>query len=90
VKNNALAVYGKRYKNMNWRVDVELGKRSLSSTIQPSYMLKLDTVTNNGQTNESLHFQSNYANLKNFEKELKLALTELSSVHAQRMTRYIQ
>ena len=74
---------------MSWRIDVELGQRNMSTKTTPMYMLRLDTVSVPDEKVQSIHIQSDYANMKHLQRELQLALDELSGVHCQRITRYI-
>ena len=75
---------------MSWRIDIELGRRSVTSTAQPSYMIRMDLSSSTSDNDvEAIHMQASYANLKNLQRELQQALGELQSVHVQRLTRYI-
>jgi hypothetical protein len=38
---------------------------------------------------ESLHLEADYANMKNIQRELELALQQLNSAHCQRFAKYI-
>lgn len=82
------------YGNLSWRLDVILAQRSLLSTSEPTFQLKLDLVNHNTtnedqNTHESHHLQCNYANLKLLQTELQRAIDEHAGVHSQRISRYI-
>lgn len=82
------------YGNLSWRLDVILAQRSLLTTSEPTYQLKLDLVnrhTSNDQqaAQETHHLQCNYANLKLLQTELQRAIDEHAGVHSQRISRYI-
>ncbi len=76
---------------------MELGRRNLQAVTEPKFQLRLDvrtpsssTAKNSGSSViESIHLQSDYANLKRVQNELQLAISEHSSVHCQRIARYI-
>mmetsp|Transcript_15412 Transcript_15412/g.23245 ORF Transcript_15412/g.23245 Transcript_15412/m.23245 type:complete len:212 (-) Transcript_15412:103-738(-) len=83
-----------RFTNLSWRVDMELARRNLSVTTTPKFQLRLDLQLPTGSETESrsiesMHLQSDYANMKRLQKELQLAVDELGSTHCQRITRYI-
>jgi len=133
-----LNIHVPQYKDLAWRLDVELARRNLKVMTEPKFMIRLDlntstasssclpTVfhhvsntfpdpapaaaaapgpgddyfatqsanTNSNSTAEShtvtsLHFQADYANMKNLQDELQKALDELAGVHANRLTKYI-
>jgi putative aminopeptidase FrvX len=80
---------------MSWRIDVELGRRSLASTVKPAYMIRMDVLPANasaetgdhtdasepaGTQIESIHMEASYASLKNLQKELERAVDELAGV----------
>lgn len=57
----------------------------------PKFQMRLD-LENSGAASdisESVHIQSDFANLKRLQSELQSAVDETSSVHAQRISRYI-
>ena len=57
----------------------------------PKFQMRLD-LENSGSVSdisESVHIQSDFANLKKLQSELQSAVDETSSVHAQRISRYI-
>jgi hypothetical protein len=91
----ALAISKRRYKDLEWRLDVEVARRQMTSMSAPKYQIRLDVYDPRGGnvgtgTEESFEFQSDYANLVHMEKELEKALDELATVHGQRMTGYIK
>lgn len=77
------------YADMEWRVDVELSRRSLRRMAAPSFMVRLGFADGNSDLQESRHLQSDFANLRNVERELGRALGELGGTHAQRFVRYL-
>ncbi len=83
------------YGNLSWRLDVILAQRSLLSTTEPTYQVKLDLINHHTQSNdqqkqqETHHLQCNYANLKLLQTELQRAIDEHAGVHSQRISRYI-
>jgi len=77
---------------------MELARRNLQGMTEPKFQLRLDVRTpdsssssssSNSSTIESVHLQSDYANLKRMQEELQLAVSEHSSTHCQRIARYI-
>mmetsp|Transcript_6279 Transcript_6279/g.21134 ORF Transcript_6279/g.21134 Transcript_6279/m.21134 type:complete len:204 (-) Transcript_6279:275-886(-) len=83
------ALTHRRYKDLTWRLEVELGTRSAARSMRPSFTVRLDT-TSAGGGEESVHLQCDYANLERMQTELQRAVAELSTAHCQRLTRYIK
>ena len=92
------------YKDLAWRLDVEVARRNAHVLVEPVYMLRLDltqprltpspdgrSVSNSdGPTaTTSLHLQADHANLRRLQDELQKASDALHSAHCQRLTRYI-
>jgi len=91
----ALAMSKRRYKQLTWRLDVELARRNLTQLTEPKYMIRLDVYDpRDGLLEkpkvESFSLQSDFANLKRVQTELQRALAELAAPHAQRLVRYIK
>ena len=91
----ALAISKRRYKDLEWRLDVELARRQVSVMSQPKFQIRLDVYDPRGDEvglsqEESFHMQADYANLLHMQKELERALEEATSLHGQRMTGYIK
>jgi len=91
----ALSMSKLRYKQLTWRLDVELARRNMTQMTEPKFMLRLDVFDpRDGLVEqpkvESFHLQSDFANLKRVQNELQRALAELNSPHAQRLVRYIK
>jgi hypothetical protein len=70
---------------MSWRIDVELGRRSMASTIKPAYMMRIDVTPSNADTSttQAIHMEASYASLKNLQKELERAVDELNGVSSK-------
>jgi hypothetical protein len=91
----ALDISHPRFEHLSWRLDVELARRNVQGMTEPKFQLRLDVRTPSNatafsdHTTESMHLQSDYANLKRIQDELQLAVSEHSSTHCQRIARYI-
>lgn len=70
----------------------QLGRRNIHTMTSPKFLLRLD-LENSGSSSlnaaQSVHIQSDFANLKRLQAELQSAVDEISSVHSQRISRYI-
>lgn len=89
------------YRHLDWRVDVEIGRRTLMQEAKPQFMLRLDLAEGGGDgggsgggsgggVTKSVHLTSDYANLKHLLAQLEAAVAEERSVHARRFQRYIR
>jgi len=76
------------FVNLDWRLDVQLASRSLRGQMNPVFLLKLDTISNNEPTTQML--QTDYANLKHMTEELESALKEMKSAYCRRILRNIK
>jgi hypothetical protein len=79
------------YKHLDWRLDVEISKRTLHSRMEPHFMLQLDTLDagSSGKTSRR-YLEIDHANIKQLCAALEDAVEEHNSVHVERMKRYIQ
>jgi hypothetical protein len=82
----SLSISSQRYKDMTWRLDVELARRNVAQMQEPKYQIRLDL---SGGEVDSLHLQADYANMKKMQQELQMAIDEQSNTHCQRLARYI-
>jgi hypothetical protein len=85
----SLALSNQRYKDLTWRLDVELARRNMHVVTEPKFMLRLDVTKQDTRLEESYHLQADYANMKRLNTELSRALKEAETVHCQRLSRYI-
>ncbi|CAI5745226.1 unnamed protein product [Peronospora destructor] len=83
-----------QYRNLEWRIDLELGTRFHHNKPKPIVTLRLDTTTQvsssslpQAQTN---CFRVDYDGLKLMQRQLETALMEVDSVHCSRIQRYMQ
>uniref|UniRef100_A0A7S2FVU4 COMM domain-containing protein n=1 Tax=Florenciella parvula TaxID=236787 RepID=A0A7S2FVU4_9STRA len=74
------------YQHLDWRIDVELGRRSVYQDANFTFMMRLDV--DNGEES-SIQLQADYANMKNLQKELESAVAEAKTAHSMRFQRYI-
>ena len=91
----ALAISKRRYKDLEWRLDVELSRRQVSVMCTPKFQIRVDVYDPRGDEigrsrEESFLLESNYSNMLHMQKELERALAEVNSLHGQRMTGYIK
>lgn len=91
----ALAISKRRYKDLEWRLDVELSRRQMSVMSAPKFQIRVDVYDPRGDEvglsrEESFLLESDYANMLHMQKELERALSEANSLHGQRMTGYIK
>jgi hypothetical protein len=90
----SLSISSMRYKDLTWRLDVELARRTVAVMQEPKFQLRLDLAGGGGAGQSeggthSLHIQADYANMKKLQQELQNALDEQSNTHCQRLARYI-
>lgn len=90
-----------RYDNFSWRLDMEIAKRNMDSTIDPKFMIRLDisndandvAASSNGNNINSnitsYNLQSDYANMKRIQIELQRAVNELEGPHSLRIQKYL-
>ncbi|KAI9984149.1 hypothetical protein PInf_005442 [Phytophthora infestans] len=82
-----------RYRNLEWRIDVELGTRFHRNKPKPIVTLRLDTATQANSTTmpqvHSTRLRVDYDGLKLMQRQLETALKEVDSVHCSRIQRYM-
>ncbi|XP_064638440.1 COMM domain-containing protein 2-like [Lineus longissimus] len=76
------------YKNLEWRLDIQVASRSLRHQTNPIILLKL--LTQDGDTEESTVLQTDPVNLIHMTNVLENALQELKSAHCRRIVRNIK
>lgn len=91
----ALAISKRRYKDLEWRLDVELSGRQMSVMSAPKFQIRIDVYDPRGDEvglsqEESFLLESDYSNMLHMQRELERALAESNSLHGQRMTGYIK
>jgi hypothetical protein len=79
-----------QYQHLDWRIDVEIGRRSVAQDAEPKFMLRLDTSDPSSDEVRSVHMQADLVSMKHILTQLEAALAEERSVHAKRFQRYIQ
>jgi len=84
--------FARRYQHLEWRLDVEIARRTVAQDATPTFMLRLDTSQSSavGSEPRSSHMSADYASLKHLQAQLEAAVREEQSVHARRFQRYIQ
>lgn len=87
---NAFSMSLPEYRHLDWRVDVEVGRRTVAQDAAPKFMLRLDVGSGGSGPAKSVHLQSDCANMKHLLAQLEAAVAEERSVHARRFQRYIQ
>ena len=75
------------YDNLEWRLDVQLGTRSLHQQIDPIIRMKLHTSEGNQSTTYDL--QTDPVNLLHMSRVVEEALDEMKSNHVRRILRNI-
>lgn len=80
------------YKDLEWRLDVQVASRSLRQLVEPTYKLKLRTQAKGigAKEEEPVVMEADYASLKHLTTELASALQEANSYHQRRLARYIK
>ncbi|KAL6052283.1 COMM domain-containing protein 2 [Balamuthia mandrillaris] len=77
-----------RYKNLHWRLDIQVASRSNHNDVKPVFTLALETEEDEQRKTEYL--QVDYMNLKHMCTQLEAALKEARSGHTRRMMRNIK
>ncbi|ETI42547.1 hypothetical protein F441_12346 [Phytophthora nicotianae CJ01A1] len=90
-RDNGISV--PHYRNLEWRIDLELGTRFHRNKPKPIVTLSLDTATQaNSSTvpqTQSTCLRVDYDGLKLMQRQLEIALKEADSVHCSRIQRYM-
>jgi len=77
------------YKNLEWRLDIEIASRSLRRQVNPTYLFKLETENGKGES-EVQFLQTDVINLKHLVSELENALNESRSGYVRRISRNVK
>ncbi|KAF8763195.1 COMM domain-containing protein 2 [Argiope bruennichi] len=76
------------YKNLEWRLDVQIASRSLRRPMEPSMLLKLQLEE--GKELKNIILEADPSNIINMTKVLDQALQEAKSQHFRRVMRSIK
>jgi len=95
----SLGISAPSYRDLSWRLEMELARRNQQAVAAPRYLLRLDLI-NNAQRAQgcveggigiggSVHLQAGLPAMRLLEAELQIAMDEVNNVHCQRIHRYI-
>mmetsp|Transcript_41225 Transcript_41225/g.68984 ORF Transcript_41225/g.68984 Transcript_41225/m.68984 type:complete len:208 (-) Transcript_41225:232-855(-) len=76
------------YKQLEWRLDVQMASRSMRREATPSYLLKLTTETPDG-TQASQVMQADLATMRHWSRQVDAALAEATSASTRRLMRHV-
>jgi len=76
------------YRNLDWRLEVQLASRTLHNQLEPTFTLCFHTEENGEKRTHYL--QTDYVNLKHVAEELEVALKEIKSPYCRRLMRNIK
>eukprot|EP00940_MAST-03C_sp_MAST-3C-sp2_P001317 g1317.t1 len=86
-----MVIHLPEYKDLDWRLDMELSKRTLHGRMEPHFTMQLDTLDAGRDGGVSRRYlEIDFAHLKLLHSSLTAAVKERESVHVERMKRYIQ
>lgn len=83
------SVHLPEYRDLEWRIDVQLASRALRRQVQPSVLLRLHTSAS-GQGDSCQLLQTDPGNLLHLTEVLEDALQEARSQHSRRIMRNIK
>ena len=72
------------YKSLEWRLDVEVERRSVRKIMNPKFIMKLET------SQDELLMSADYQDLKHCCSVLENALKEIKSNNVRRIKQYIK
>jgi len=78
------------YSSAEWRLDVELGRRSLLQTAEPTFVVKLDMAAPDRTTLSPVIFEADAAHMQHLETQLANAVAELNTVRTTRLVKYVK
>eukprot|EP00632_Arachnochrysis_sp_CCMP2950_P001897 CAMPEP_0185701172 /NCGR_PEP_ID=MMETSP1164-20130828/8741_1 /TAXON_ID=1104430 /ORGANISM="Chrysoreinhardia sp, Strain CCMP2950" /LENGTH=84 /DNA_ID=CAMNT_0028368173 /DNA_START=5 /DNA_END=259 /DNA_ORIENTATION=- len=78
------------FSSLEWRLDVEVGRRALMHTAEPSFVLKLNTVAPGATEAASTVLAADAAHMRHIETQLAAAVEELNTTRTSRLMRYIR
>lgn len=79
------------YKNVDWRLQMELSRRMTHSTMRPTFLLKLDTTGVGESASEVSHLlEADLSTIAMMKEQLRAAVKENDSIHIQRLYRYVR
>ncbi|CAI5736529.1 unnamed protein product [Hyaloperonospora brassicae] len=83
-----------QYRNLEWRIDLELGTRFCRNSPKPIVTFRLDTASQKQSATlpqiQTTCLRVDYDGLKLMQRQLEAALNEIDSVHCSRIQRYMQ
>merc|ERR1711907_235460 len=73
------------YENMHWRLDVQVASKSVRNTVEPTFLMRIDT--NDAKGSQSHHLEADFANLDHLHQELSEALKASTQPQYNRVSR---
>ena len=74
------------YKDLHWRLDMEIFGKSRGSALAPKFLLNL--VLDDGGKEKAMVLESNYANLKKLKEELQSAASAINLSYGRKVLKY--
>eukprot|EP00240_Pyramimonas_obovata_P014031 CAMPEP_0118924048 /NCGR_PEP_ID=MMETSP1169-20130426/2357_1 /TAXON_ID=36882 /ORGANISM="Pyramimonas obovata, Strain CCMP722" /LENGTH=202 /DNA_ID=CAMNT_0006865129 /DNA_START=298 /DNA_END=903 /DNA_ORIENTATION=+ len=77
-----------QYKQLEWRLDVQVASRSMRHEAIPSYLLSLATATPDGQQEVQV-MQADYTSMLQWSGQVEAALAESTAVSTRRLMHHV-
>ena len=75
-----------RFKELRWRIDMEIADKIKGSTLVPKFLLNL--ILKENEREKSMLIESNYANLEKMKNELKNAVSAINLSYGRKVIKY--
>merc|ERR1711934_435406 len=70
---NDMNLEAPHYRNMHWRLDIQVGSKSVRNTVEPTFLMRID-AEDAEKGMQSHHLEMDFANLEHMYQELDAAL----------------
>jgi hypothetical protein len=82
----------KRFKDLDWRLNLVTSCRARQKIMVPKFTMKLDLKTGGSgeETTESYVLDADYTNLKRIQHELEEALKSLDAPYSKKVVKFLK
>ena len=87
----------RRYKDLDWRLNLVLGCRARQKVMVPKFTMKLDLATNTNEEGDrqqektdSYVLDVDYTNLKRIQQELEEALKSIDAPYSKKVVKFLK